>query len=405
VSTHIRNGEFMEREMIPSSIEEITPEWLTGALKKSGVLNGNTVQSVESKIVGSDIGYMGILARLTIKYAKPDDSAPATMIAKIPTLEPKNKMVMEAFWNFERENRLYEEVLHDLPLRTPKCYFSGFDPGRDEKWMNKVYRRYGKLPKGLMVFYLLYVGIRNLRLKRRYILLLEDFGDLEQIDQRDGCSFDVAMKVMKPLGISHASTWNSPILNKFWLKDHKDFSNMIGFLASQSTKILNKLFAEKQSPKLKEVMDWIIKNNSKLDAFTRSRPKTLIHTDYRLDNIFFNKKTDGIAVIDWQASCPGMGLFDPCFFLLNNGSGPFTSDQALEMITNYHQGLVEGGVSDYSLDECMSDYKYCLLIALRYQMIIIGAIEIEKDPNAKVMVKLWLERMAPLMDTVDLSQL
>ena len=41
--------------------------------------------------------------------------------------------------------------------------------------------------------------------------MLEDFKDLEYIDQRTGCSFEDAKLAMKGLGMGHASFWKSPI--------------------------------------------------------------------------------------------------------------------------------------------------------------------------------------------------
>ena len=218
----------METKVIPTTVEEITTEWLTGALGKSGVLKNNSVRTLNHKIIGEGQGYMGILARLSVEYEEPDDTLPSTMIAKMPTKESKNKMLMEAFWNYEREVRIYDEILDQIPVRTPSCYFSDFDPGPGEKRINTVYEKYSKLPKGLMPFYFIYVGVRNLRLKRRYILLFEDFGNLEQVSHKDGCSYEDVKMLMKPLGIAHAALWESPLLNKYWLKDHADFSNMMG---------------------------------------------------------------------------------------------------------------------------------------------------------------------------------
>ena len=395
----------MTPEFIPGSIEEITPTWLTRALTSSGVLKNNSVREVKSKIIGDDTGYVGTLARLTIVYAKPDESAPPSMVAKIPTQEKKNKMIMEAFWNYERENRLYEEVLGTLPLKTPRCYYSAFDPGPGEKTMNRVYKMYGSLPRGFMGLYFLFVAIRNLRLKRRYILLLEDLGHFDQIDQREGCSFEVAKQLMKPIALAHADSWQNPMLDKFWLKHHSEFSNMMGFLSSRGIPVIKKSFAERVTAKELEVYDWLQKNNNKLDAYIKTRPATLIHTDYRLDNIFFDHENNQAAVIDWQASCPGLGLFDPCFFLLTNGKGPFTPAQAEELIAIYHQGLVEGGLSDYSLEACMLDYPYGMLAALRYMLIIIGGLEIKNDPNAHKMLNLWFDRMGPLIEAIDLPAL
>ena len=395
----------MNGQFIPNTIGEISPEWLTDALTSSGVLKNNAVHEVKTEIIGEDIGYVGILARLQIGYDKPDQTAPSTMIAKIPTLEKKNKMIMEAFWNYERENRLYEEVLDHLPVKTPRCYYSAFDPGLGEKTMSKVYQRYGTLPQGLMGLYFLYVAIRNLRLKRRYILLLEDLGHLEQIDQREGCSYEVAKQLMKTIGVAHAAYWENPQLGRFWLKDHTEFPNMMGFLSAKGIPVIKKLFAGKVSTKVNEVFSWLKMNNNSLDRYIQKRPTTLIHTDYRLDNIFFDHENNQVVLIDWQASCPGLGLFDPCFFILTNGNCPFTPEQGKELITVYHQGLVEGGLTDYSFEACMRDYPYGMLVALRYMLIIIGGLEIEKNPNARHMLNLWFDRMVPLIEDIDLPAL
>ena len=395
----------MENRLIPTTMEEITAEWLTGALTTSGVLKNNSVRTLNRKIIGVGQGYMGTLARLSIEYEKPDDTLPSTMIAKIPTKEAKNKMLMEAFWNYEREIRLYEEIVDQVPIRTPHCYFSDFDPGPGEKRMTTVYGNYGKLPQGFMAVYFIYVGVRNLMLKRRYILLFEDFSNLEQISHKDGCSYEDVKMAMKPLGIAHAALWESPLLNKYWLKDHADFSNMLGFISSRWQPVIKKWFPEKVSEKGKEVFNWLKNNNKKLDDYTKTRPHTLIHTDFRLDNIFFDREKNEIALVDWQATCPGMGLFDPAFFILNNCSNPITPKQAEELIAIYHQGLVEGGVSNYSLDECMSDYPYGLLLAIRYWLIILGGVEVEKDPNAKELFDRLLDRMKPMIEAIDLPML
>jgi hypothetical protein len=393
----------METRLIPKTMEEITTEWLTGALTKSGVLKNNSVRILNRKIMGEGMGYAGTLARLSIEYEHPDDTLPSTMIAKITTQVPKSKMLHEALWNYERENHVYEEILPHLPLRTPQCYYSDFDRGKGEKWMNKVYRRYASLPQSLVGLYFIYAGFRNLRMKRRYILLLEDINNLEQITHLEGCSFEEAKMVMKPLGIAHAGLWESPQLGKYWLKDHSDFSSLVSFMSTRWQPVIKKTFPEKISQKMQTVFDWLKKNNKQLDAYAKTRPHTLIHTDYRLDNLFFDRKNNEIVVFDWQSCSPGMGVFDSSFFLLNNCKIPLSKEQVEELITIYHQGLVEGGVTNYSLDECMSDYPFGLLLAMRLWLIIIGGIEVEKDPNAIRLLGVLLDRMKPVIEGIDLA--
>jgi hypothetical protein len=399
----LQKGELVENRIIPGTIEEITTEWLTGALTKSGVLKNNSIRTLSRNIMGEGMGYAGTLARLSIEYEQPDDTLPSTMIAKIPTQVSKSKMLHEALWNYERENHVYEEILPHLPLRTPKCYYSDFDRGKGEKWMNKVYRRYASLPQSLVGLYFIYAAFRNLRMKRRYILLLEDISNLEQITQLEGCSFEDAKMVMKPLGIAQASLWESPQLGKYWLKDHSDFSRLVSFMSTRWQPVIKKTYPGKISPKMQTVFDWLKKNNSQLDVYAKTRPHTLIHTDYRLDNLFFDRKKNEIVVLDWQSCSPGMGVFDPCFFLVNNCRSPLSQEQAEELITIYHQGLVEGGVTHYSLDECRSDYSFGLLLAVRLWLIIIGGIEVEKDPNAIQLLGVLLDRMKPVIEGIDLT--
>ena len=100
-----------------------------------------------------------------------------------------------------------------------------------------------------------------------------------------------------------------------------------------------------------------------------------------------------------------MGLFDPCFFFLNNCSNPINPEQIEELVAMYHQGLVDGGLSDYSLDECLTDYPYGMLLAVRYWLIIIGGVELEKDPNAKELIGILLDRMRPLIEAIELPAL
>jgi len=389
---------------IPKSIDDITPRWLTKSLAKSGILKNNSVRYVKSNIFGVGQGYIGTLARLTLEYDHPDNTLPQTMIAKIPTSEPKNKILSEAFWNYERENRLYEDVLDKIPIRTPRCYFSDYDPEVNVKMRRSVYNKFGELSQELSGLYFLYAGIRNTRFKRRYILLLEDFGSLDQITHMDGCSFEDAKIIMGPLGKFHAAFWESSLLDKYWLTDPADFSNLMGFLSNRWRPVIKrKEFQDKLNQKILDVFEWINQNNKKLDEYSKTRPYTLLHTDYRLDNIFFDREKNEIAVIDWQACCPGPGLFDAAYFMMNNCKEPISQEQTKELITIYHQGLIDGGVSNYSLDECLSDYPYALLLALRWWLIIIGGIEVEEDPNATELVGMVIDRTIPVLDKLDIS--
>jgi len=392
----------MGKRTIPTSIEEITPEWLSTALNESGVLTNNSVSNINAETIGEQ-GYMGILARLNLEYETPDDTLPASMIAKMPTQEAKNKITGEIFLNYERENRLYETFLDKLPIRTPQCYFADMDSGVSERTINFSYFVYEKMPKWIMNLFLMFFGLFTLVLKRRYILLIEDFENLDYVDQREGCSFKDAKLVLKSLGTGQAAFWENPVVDQYWLKAHSEIGRLLGLLYEKGLPVIERNFDDSLSQKEKDVFKWLQENNHQIDDYIVTRPTTLVHSDFRIDNVFFDRGNNEIAVIDWQTAYRGLGIADLAYFCTGSGNNPFTPEQVQELITIYHQGLLDGGVSNYSLEDCQSDYKYGFSVALRYILIILGALEIDNDPDIRNLVQLWLDRMKPSVEEFDLS--
>ena len=54
---------------IPERLDDLTPEWLTAALRESGELTPTTtVTSAEREILGEGAGFLGDIARLWLAY-------------------------------------------------------------------------------------------------------------------------------------------------------------------------------------------------------------------------------------------------------------------------------------------------------------------------------------------------
>ena len=49
--------------------------------------------------------------------------------------------------------------------------------------------------------------------------------------------------------------------------------------------------------------------------------------------------------------------------------------------------------------------KWIVGVVILLGLIIIGGIEVKKDPNAKILIGLWLDRMKPLIEALDLPSL
>jgi aminoglycoside phosphotransferase (APT) family kinase protein len=89
------------------------------------------------------------------------------------------------------------------------------------------------------------------------------------------------------------------------------------------------------------------------------RPFVVAHGDYRLDNIMFGVDASAppISIIDWQATRLAPPLLDAAIFLGSCVSPDDRREHEKDLLIRYHEGLVAGGVTGFSLDDCFESYR------------------------------------------------
>ena len=70
----------------PTTIEEVTPAWLTQVLRDSGDLSHGEVTGLEVELIGQGVGIMGLLHRVTPRYSDGATSAPVSLAISIRRL-------------------------------------------------------------------------------------------------------------------------------------------------------------------------------------------------------------------------------------------------------------------------------------------------------------------------------
>ena len=126
------------------------------------------------------------------------------------------------------------------------------------------------------------------------------------------------------------------------------------------------IFLERFDPKLRDadrdVLAWLDRNAvALLTRFCAEAPSTLVHGDFRLDNLFFDDGDEPV-VIDWQGVCCGPGVYDVAYFL-SGTLAPETPEHAvLELVRVYHEALEARGVKGYDLAACVRDYRRSMLV-------------------------------------------
>ena len=98
-----------------------------------------------------------------------------------------------------------------------------------------------------------------------------------------------------------------------------------------------------------------------LDAYLAidTRPWTIVHGDYRLDNLLFDPSPGGVpvTVVDWQTCTHGPALQDVAYFIGAAMPPDLRRDAEVELLRGYHAGLAAAGVPDYGWEQCWGDYR------------------------------------------------
>jgi hypothetical protein len=301
---------------------KLTPSWLTTALTASRALEGARVVHVTFNPIGT--GQMCDCVRLDLHYDRPTD-APSTIVAKLPAADETSRATAKALRSYEIEVRFYQELAPELPIRTPYAYCADIDVE-----------------------------------SASFVLLLEDLAPARQGDQLRGCTPGQAEIALEELGKLHASHWGDRALADIeWL--HGDKAANQEFLATLLPGLWEG-FRDRYSADLSvDVIQAGTVLFSEIEAYLLADPgpQTVVHGDYRLDNLLFDPAPGGtpVAVVDWQLCTDGPGMNDVAYFI---GAGLRVDDRRsaeTDLVRGYHTSLTVAGVTDYAWDQCWQEYR------------------------------------------------
>lgn len=333
----------MERT-IPKGPEDLTAEWLTYTLRETGAISQSSVKSFETAALGGEKGITGNLVRLALLYDTDEESAPRTLIAKFATDDPASQEVLfTVTFHYEREIRFYERITARVKLRTPRCYYSAIDVEA-----------------------------------RKYILLLEDMAPIQSGDLTVGCSPKQAELAIREIAGFHATWWENPELDEMtWMPQFGQAQ--IRQLSDQYQRAWRP-FCERMGQRLPDQMleigDRLGRNFGSVWSYMQERPRTMVHSDYQVENLFFTppESGTGLVVADWQLLMFGRGVFDVAYLLGGNLDPKVRAEEEMKLLGIYHEILLENGVRGYSFDQCLHDYRFSMLYSLSRHIIVTGAV-------------------------------
>lgn len=302
---------------IADSPDQLTPEWLSTVL-------GAAVADVDRQPVGT--GQMSDSIRLELTYegvAPPD--LPTSVIAKLPAADPTSRATGLSLRSYEIEVRFYQELAPTLPMRTPRAFHADIDVETAS-----------------------------------FVMLLEDLRPAQQGDQLAGCDLARATVAVDELVKLHAPRWGDPGLDDIeWLHRDPEASRAgMLLLLPMLWDGFRQRYADRLGPEVHEAGDPLF---ASLEAYMTdtSQPLTVVHGDYRLDNLLFGGDLGGvpIAVVDWQTCAHGPGLTDVAYFVGAGLLPDLRRSVEQDLVRRYHDGLVAEGVEGYSFESCWAGYR------------------------------------------------
>jgi hypothetical protein len=372
-------------DQIPEMPEELTSDWLSGAL-------GWPISAVERQVLGKGQGFLGDIVRLHLTSGDPD--TPASVIAKLP--KKANRATGEMLGVYEREIMFFKDLAKQVPARTPQILYSYFDRDAGSEKQKQILKFLDGMPR-FMIPLIATMGARVAAGKnRKYLLIMEDLGNMEMGDQLIGASIEQCAQVLEHIASTHRSFWNSSKLEEqFWLLPMDIDTRMRHGMLKKSLPSFREIATQNLQPHL----DWLEAHGAALmKSFTRDAPKTLVHCDLRLDNVCFD--ADGCVYLDWQLTRSGPAAYDIAYFLGGALPPETTSSQERELVRDYHCEL---DVTDYPFDDFWRDYQRGLMLTLT-SLAPTEDVEIDEG-RGQDMMDLWRERLAARLQHVELGTL
>jgi hypothetical protein len=337
---------------IPQRADELTADWFTDVLS-----TGARVIDVRIETIGTNVGFMGEVHRCHLGWDGGDTDAdmPASVIVKVPTHVDENFALGDALQSYEREIVVYQTLRSTLGLPLPRYFYGAMDPD-PAAWLERpVLFLFEHLPLRAVNWVIAQFLKLSGKSKRRYVLILEDIADARQPTQLLGGSLDDARRSLQVLARFHAHNWMrtdaQEAYRRIWPMDRAARVFQASYVRNREQ------FIERYGAVVDDDMlarlDEIQGRAPEISASLAAEPWTLLHGDFRLDNLLF--RPDGeIIVLDFQGLGSGRPAVDVAYFITTALTAEHRDEEA-HLLRSYHDALVDAGVSTYPWDDLVHD--------------------------------------------------
>lgn len=304
----------MTEPAIVANPDDITSAWLTEVLHHANI--EGTVSSFTAESIGT--GQVGENVRFTLSGV---GDLPATLVGKFASPNPASRETGVNLLNYKREVHFYRELQSRVNIQTPKVLFADL---KDEN--------------------------------HDYVIIMEDLAPGEQGDQLGGCDLQQAELAMIQLAHLHGPVWgDESLIDGELISDRRDNPEATKALYDAVSEGFLNRYADRLTIEDKEMVR-AVGDCFMAYSLGYSGDETLIHIDYRLDNMMFGGPHP-LTVVDWQSPAMGCALNDTAYFTGTSLVPALRQESEEALVRLYFETLTEYDV-DLRWEDCWRYYRH-----------------------------------------------
>ena len=311
---------------IPGGPADVTAAWLSAALSAAG--DRVVVDDVDVVPVGT--GQTAATYRIAASYGADPGGLPEMFVIKLPVADDAVRGGVTL--GYRSEVAFYGTVAARMAVPTPRCFYSDIVNDGAE-----------------------------------FALLLEDMSPAVQGDQIVGSTGEEARLAVTALAGLHGPSWCDPA----WLNlsevampmpGNREGANGLGDVARLAVDMtlealderIDAVDRETAATAMSVVAPWLMAEPGRY---------SLMHGDYRLDNLLFDPDRTRVTVVDWQTLGVGLPARDLSYFTATSLAPELRFALEEQLVDDYHRALLGHGVTNYDRDTCWRDYRLGMLQA------------------------------------------
>jgi thiamine kinase-like enzyme len=346
---------------VPAGIDGVDVRWLDAALRDRGT------RVLGVRRLGEHSGTT-TRARLALDYAERAGLAD-TLFLKITPASLPQRVFGHVMRLGAMEVRFYRTLRRDLPVRAPEVVLARASVDG-----------------------------------ARFVLLLEDLSHCRFVDVGARVSPDEARAVMRALARLHAHYWESPRFSAdlAWLRCLENRGRDLPlerFLTTQMVKAAVRRYGDAMPDAFRAAARLVCERRDALEARWAEGPRTLVHGDCHVGNLFF--EGDAVGFLDWQVLARAPGVRDVAYFLCNSLPTESRREHEEALVGLYREALLEAGIEAPARESLWMQYRSFALYAWLAAAFTAGAGGLQSERIARAGLERTTRALVDL-ETVDL---